>query len=172
MTMSMPLVRHATDADLPRLLYIYNNAVITSTATFDLRAQSLAERQAWFAKFDKEHPLLVAEHHQTVVGYSCLSSFRDKPAYAATCESSVYMDERYRGQGIATYLMQRVLEEARALEYHCVIAGVVRGNEASARLHRRLGFEYIGCFREVGFKFGEWQDVDFYQCILNEPPLA
>jgi L-amino acid N-acyltransferase len=167
MTMSVPLVRVATYDDLPRLLDIYNNAVITSTSTFDLRAQTLTERQTWFAKFDKRHPLLVAEHHQKVVGYSCLSSFRDKPAYAATCESSVYVDAIYRGQGIATHLMKHVLEEAGALEYHCVIAGIVRGNEASARLHRRLGFEYIGCFREVGFKFGEWQDVDFYQCVLR-----
>ncbi|SIG96725.1 phosphinothricin acetyltransferase [Mycobacteroides abscessus subsp. abscessus] len=61
-----------------------------------------------------------------------------------------------------------MLSRAASLDYHTIISGLTAGNEASVRLHERLGFHYIGIFKEVGFKFGEWQDVLFYQYFFNK----
>jgi phosphinothricin acetyltransferase len=150
-------------------LDIYNDAIRNLTATFDLEEQTINERRIWFEKFDEKHPLVVAElENGDVVGYSCLSSFRTKPAYAYSTELSVYISSKYRGQGIGTTLMQAILYEARQLGYHTVIGGITEGNEVSVRLHEKFGFEYVGCFREVGLKFGEWQNVHFYQLLITE----
>ena len=159
-------VRDARRADLPALLEIYNDAVLTSPATFDLERLTLAQRRKWFSEHGRLHPLVVAESNQGVVGYASLSPFRDKPGYSRSAEDSVYVHRDFQGKGVGTLLMQEILARAARLGYHTVIAGIVPPNEASVRLHEGLGFAYVGKFREVGYKFSRWQDVAFYQLFL------
>jgi L-amino acid N-acyltransferase len=161
------IIRDAKIDDLPRLLEIYNQAVRNSAATFDLEEPTLEQRREWFSHYGGNYPLLVAEIDGVPVGYCCLSRFRDKPAYSKTVESSVYVDEAYHGRGIGTALMKEILQRAADIGYHVVVAGITGGNDASVRLHVALGFQYIGCFKEVGFKFDKWQDVHFYQRFLS-----
>ncbi|WP_223069736.1 GNAT family N-acetyltransferase [Paenibacillus caui] len=161
-------LREALFEDLPEMLDIYNEAVLNSTATFDLQAQTLEERTVWFDKYGENYPLIIAELHGKVAGYSSLSPFRAKPAYAYSTELSVYIASEFRGQGIGSVLVAEILKRAAELGYHNVVSGVVGGNEASRKLHEKFGFAYIGCFKEVGLKFGEWQDVHFYQLLLNK----
>ncbi|MFB5269830.1 GNAT family N-acetyltransferase [Paenibacillus enshidis] len=164
----MNTLREATLQDLPEMLAIYNEAVLHSTATFDLEAQTLEERTTWFHNHGGKYPLIVAELDGKVAGYACLSPFRAKPAYAYSTELSIYIDAGFRGCGIGSALMTDILNRAAALGYHTVISGLVGGNEASRRLHEKFGFAYIGAFQEVGLKFGEWQDVHFYQLFVNK----
>lgn len=161
-------IRDALPDDLPMMLEIYNDAVRSLTATFDLTEQTLEERKIWFKKYGEKYPLVVAEWNGQVVGYCCLNPFRDKPAYAYSTELSVYISSQHRGGGIGRALMEEILQRAVHLGYHTVIGGITGGNEVSVKLHKRFGFEFVGCFREVGLKFGQWQDVHFYQLIL--PP--
>ncbi|TCP29793.1 phosphinothricin acetyltransferase [Scopulibacillus darangshiensis] len=161
-------IREAAASDLPQILDIYNEAIRNLTSTFDLEEQTLDERMIWFKKFGGRHPIIVAELDDVVAGYSCLSSFRDKPAYVRSTEISVYIASNCRGHGIGSYLMEEILHRARELDYRTVIGGITGGNEASVKLHRKFGFEFVGCFKEVGFKFGEWQDVHFYQLLIKK----
>lgn len=162
----MVQIRDAVLHDLPAMLAIYNHAIRNLIATFDLEEQSLEQREVWFHQHGHNYPLIVAESEGIVVGYSCLSSFRAKPAYARSTELSIYIAENQRGKGIGTALMAEILRRAEQLEYHTVISGITGGNEASVRLHENFGFVFVGKFQEVGFKFGEWQDVHFYQRML------
>jgi L-amino acid N-acyltransferase YncA len=161
-------IRDAVLNDLPAMLEIYNDAIRNLTATFDLEEQNLAERKNWFEKFGGKYPLIVAEMNGEVVGYSSLSKFREKPAYSHSTELSVYISSIHRGRGVGSALMKEILHRAAKLSYHTVIGGIVGGNEVSVKLHEKFGFEYVGCFKEVGFKFGEWQDVHFYQLIFPQ----
>ena len=165
------VVRDARKSDLPALLEIYNQAVLTSPATFDLEPRTLAQRRAWFTEHGPSHPLVVAEEQGRVVGYASLSKFRDKLGYSRSAEDSVYVHKDFQGKGVGKALMGEILARAVALGYHTVIAGIVPPNEASVRLHRGFGFVYVGNFKEVGFKFSRWQDVVFYQLLLpaNRP---
>jgi L-amino acid N-acyltransferase YncA len=166
----MPVtIRHARIDDLPSILSIYNDAILNTTATFDLEAQTLAEREIWFRQFGDRYPLLIAESDGHVAGYCGLTSFRSKPAYARTAEISIYIDREFRGQRIGTALLDRMLPMAAELGFHVIIAGITGGNVSSVRLHEKFGFEFIGAFREVGYKFDAWQDVWFYQKILHQP---
>jgi L-amino acid N-acyltransferase YncA len=165
-------IRDATREDLPALLEIYNQAVLTSPATFDLEAQTLSQRRKWFSEHGGSLPLVVAETRGRVIGYASLSKFRSRPGYSKSVEDSIYVHAEFRGAGVGKALLEEIVARAAKLGYHTVIAGIVPPNEASVRLHEGLGFAKVGHFREVGFKFSSWQDVTFYQLFLSTPELG
>lgn len=161
-------LRMAQQADLPRLLEIYNYEVCNGTATFDIHPQTLEQRQVWFDAHNVEnHPLYVAEQDGVVTGYASLSAYREKEAYAATVELSIYVAPEYRKQGIASALMEFILQKAREdARTHNVVSVITAGNEASVRLHRRFGFTFCGTIPEVGCKFGRLLGIDNYSLIV------
>jgi phosphinothricin acetyltransferase len=163
----MLTIRTAQTEDVPAILRIYNHSVLHSAATFDLEPQTLDYRLEWFSHYGEQYPLIVALWDGVVAGYSSLSQFRTKPAYDPTVELSVYIDEAYQHRGIATRLITEILELGRARGFHSVISGITAGNDTSVRLHEKFGFQLIGSFREVGWKFDQWQDVLFYQLFLD-----
>ncbi|WP_227396389.1 GNAT family N-acetyltransferase [Jeotgalibacillus aurantiacus] len=163
----MVFVRKAEEKDIHEMTAIYNQAVADTVATFDLKPHTLEQRKEWFSRYQDRYPLIVAEKDGRVAGYCSLSPFRDKEAYMDTVELSIYISPEFQGAGIGKKLMQAILGEAKNRQFHVVIGGITGGNEASVRLHERFGFEFVGNFKQVGFKFGEWQDVHFYQLILN-----
>lgn len=161
-------IRDAVVSDVPAMMEIYNEAIRNSTVTFDLEEKTLEERMKWFQKYGGKYPLIVAEHDKQVVGYCGLNRFREKDAYSSTTELSIYIDKNYRGKKIGSQLMKEIIERAKRLGYHTIISGITDKNEASFKLHEKFGFECVGCFRQVGFKFDRWLDVYFYQRILIE----
>jgi L-amino acid N-acyltransferase len=159
-------IREAHINDLPVLLSIYNEAILNTTATFDLEPESLEKRKKWFSKYGDKYPLIVAEWEGKVVGYGSLSPFREKPAFNPTTELSIYIDSNARGLGIGTALMSELIKRAKEHGFHTMIGGITAGNEGSIALHKKFGFTLAGHFKEVGYKFNDWQDVLFYQLTL------
>ncbi len=160
------LVRDARIEDLKEILEIYNNAVTSTTASFDLVQQTLESRQEWFREHGAGHPIIVAEILGRVAGYCSLSRYSKKDGYAKTAELSVYVRQEFRRQRIASVLMKEVIERAREMGYHAILSMISSNNNGSLGLHRKMGFEYLGELREVGFKFGLWQSVSIFELIL------
>jgi len=162
------IIRTAKEKDMPELLDIYNYEVEHGLATFDLNPKTMEERLLWFRAHNVgNHPLIVAEEDGKAVGYASLSSYRDKEAYAATVELSIYIAPDYRRRGIAGELASDILKTAKEREdIHTVISVITGGNEASIRLHERLGFVHCGTVREVGVKFGKLLDIENYQLMV------
>lgn len=158
-------IRKAVPQDIKYLLDIYNYEVKHGISTLDLQPKTLEEWKEWFLAHNIEnHPLLVAETDGMVAGYASLSSYREKEAYKTTVELSIYIDVNYRKQGIATALMDSVLQEAQKdKNTHTVVSVITAGNQASKKLHKQFGFEYCGTIREVGMKFGEYRDIENYR---------
>lgn len=161
-------IRTAEYRDLRALLAIYNYEVVHGTATFDLEPKNLKEREVWFYSHNVgNHPLIVAEIEGQVAGYASLSEYRDKEAYEATVELSVYVDPDFRRRGVAGALMEAILTEAKERpDIHTVISVITSGNEASIRLHERFGFAFCGSMKEVGVKFGRMLGIDNYQLMV------
>ncbi|HUF53664.1 MAG TPA: GNAT family N-acetyltransferase [Dehalococcoidia bacterium] len=159
-------IRAATEADVPAIRDIYNEAVLHTTATFDLEEKSLDERLEWFRDFQPPHCLIVAERASEVLGYACLRQFRTKPAYRFTVENSVYIAPDHQGRGIGTILLRELITLARQGGFHTIIAGIAEGNPASEALHEKFGFTRVAHEREVGYKFERWLDVFWYQLML------
>jgi L-amino acid N-acyltransferase len=160
-------IRAAEERDLEAINEIYNEAVLTTTATFDTEPKTLAERAEWFQHHGPRHPVLIAETSGKVVGWASLTEYSPRRAYDLTAESSVYIKSEFRGQGIGRALQEAIIVEARRLKYHTLIARVTAESAASMRLHENFGFRLVGCLKEVGCKFERVLDVNFLQLVLN-----
>lgn len=161
-------IREAKETDIEQLTRIYNWAVENTTASFDFTAQTVEERREWFHHYGGAYPLIIAETDGKIAGYSSLSKFRQKEGYARTVEISVYVDPEYHGKGIGTLLMREIIDRARTLGNHVIVAGITGGNDVSIKMHEKFGFKFCAHFKEVGYKFNQWQDCMFYQLILEE----
>lgn len=160
-------IRRAELADLEAMTEIYNEAILTSTATFDLEPKTVEERLPWFESHDERFPILVAECDEEIAGWACLSRWRTRKAYERTAETSFYVKGTQCGKGIGRQLKQAIIDESRRLNFHTLIAGVSQGNEISLHLNKSFGFEVVGTFREVGYKFDQWLDVTYLQLMLD-----
>lgn len=167
---SASLIRPARAADLPAILAIYNDAILTTTAVYSYAPHTLEMRQDWFAAKQRDgHPVLVAVDQATVIGFGAFGPFRVWPAYKYSVEHSVYVDPNARRRGVGQALLARLIDTARELDMHAVLAGIDASNEASIRLHTRAGFREVAHFREVGYKFGRWLDLKFFELLLDTP---
>lgn len=161
-------IRLACDNDAKQIAEIYNEAIRSTTATFDTEPKSVEDRQNWLAEHDERHPVWVATVAEEVVGWITISKWSDRPAYRDTGETSFYVSSQYRGQGIGRALKIHCIEQARMLGYHTLLSRVAQESSVSLHLNQSLGFQLIGTMREVGLKFGKRLDVHILQLMLNE----
>ena len=164
---SMVETRRADAADLPAITEIYNEAIRTTTATFDTEPKSEAEQLKWFQSHDDRHPILVAVLDGKVVGWASLSKWSDRCAYADTAETSFYVKSEYRGRGVGRQLKAAIIEAARRSRFHSLIARVAEGSHESLHLNEEFGFTRAGTLKEVGRKFGRLLDVHLLQKMLE-----
>lgn len=166
----MITIREAREADLPEVLAIYNQVILTSTAVYAYVPQTMEVRKAWYAdKLAAGYPVFVAEEEGQVIGFSTYGPFRVWPAYKYTIENSVYVTEGQRGKGVGKLLIQPLIQSARSRSYHAIIAGIDSLNDSSIRLHTSFGFVKVAHFRQVGYKFGRWLDLTFMELLLETP---
>lgn len=112
------------------------------------------------------YPLIAAVVEGYVAGYCSISPYAKKAGYSKTVEISVYVDKKYRQQGIATALMKEVIPRAKRLGYHAIVSSILSSNYESIALHRKQGFRFRGQLKDLGHKFGQWQDVSLYELLL------
>lgn len=154
-----------------RILAILNDVIATSTALYDYRPRTPETMAAWFeAKARGNYPVIGAlSDDGELMGFGSYGPFRNWPAYKYTVEHSLYVAAEFRGRGVGRRLLEELVGAARAQDYHVLIGGIDSQNTASIRLHERLGFRHVGTLPQVGFKFGRWLDLAFYQRILDTP---
>ena len=158
-------IRPAKLDDLEAITAIYNEAILTTDATFDTEPKTDAEQRVWFAKHGYRNPVLVAELDGVVVGWASLGEWSDRCAYADTAEISLYVKQEFRSRGIGRRLLEVIVREGEKVGLHTIIARIAGGNQISIHLHEGVGFEHIGVMKEVGKKFGEVLDVYLLQKI-------
>ncbi len=163
----MITIRVADEIDLPQILEIYNDVILNTTAVYDYEPHTLEMRKQWFeTKRQQGFPVFVAEEDNIVVGFSSFGPFRAWAAYKYSVENSVYVKADKRGKGIGKLLLPPLIDSAKELNMHTIIASIDATNEASLQLHRSFGFEEVAHFKEVGYKFGRWLDLKFLQLIV------
>lgn len=161
------MIRKADLRDIPFITKIYNDAVLNTTATFDLKTRSADEMEQWFLSHKGKHRILVYEEDEKTVAYASLSTYRERAAFDGCVELSVYVDAAYQNRGIGKQLMRQIIEAAREnKEIHTIISLITFDNEPSIRMHQAFGFKYCGRIEDAGFKFGRYLHLDAYQLIL------
>lgn len=163
-------IRPAEENDLVGILEIYNHAITHTTAVYNYKAHTLAMRRQWWEeKKLAGQPILVAVLNNQVLGFASYGPFRAWAAYKYSFESSVYIHPNFHGKGLGRKLLQQLIEVAKKDKVHTLVAGIDAENQASIILHQKLGFEAVGHFKQVGYKFGRWLDLVFYQLLLDGP---
>ena len=159
-------IRPGVSGDLNRLVEIYNHYVTDTHVTFDTEPFAVAERIQWFNQFAEtgRYRLLVAEAGNDILGYATSTPFKPRAAYNTSVETTIYLDPGHTGNGIGYQLYGDLIDELIAEETaHRAYGGIALPNDASVALHRKLGFEHVGSYHEVGFKFDRYWDVDWFE---------
>lgn len=167
-----PVLRPATAADAAALVEIYRPYVERTAASFELVAPTVEQFAGRIRKSLDGWAWLVAEVDGQCAGYAYGTAHRERAAYRHTVETSAYVDERFHRRGLARALYTELLSRLRDRGFHCAVAGITLPNTASVALHEGLGFERIGVYKEVGFKFGVWHDSVWLQRGLDEAAVA
>ncbi|HDR2333740.1 TPA: L-methionine sulfoximine/L-methionine sulfone acetyltransferase [Enterobacter kobei] len=148
---------------------IYNHAVLHTAAIWNDKTVDTDNRIAWFeARTLAGYPVLVSEENGVITGYASFGDWRAFDGFRHTVEHSVYVHPDHQGKGIGRTLMKALINEARTIGKHVMVAGIEAQNQASIHLHETLGFVTTGQMPQVGTKFGRWLDLIFMQLQLDE----
>jgi len=172
-------VRLATPADLPAILAISNWAAAHTAANFAVEPEPLAQWEGDYTSTNAMYPWLVAVavavavddddgDGGTVLGFAKAGRWKGRCAYAYSVEVTVYVHPDHHGRGVGRRLYERLFAILKQQGYHAVFGGITQPNEASVRLHESFGMRRVALFERVGWKFGRWHDVAYWQGTLRE----
>jgi phosphinothricin acetyltransferase len=164
-------IRTATPADAAAIQAIYAPIVERTPISFEIEPPTVAEMQGRIVRTLQRFPWLVGEDDAgRVAGYVYASAHRERAAYRWAVDVTAYVREDCRRQKVGQRLYRRLLEELRALGYWQACAGITLPNAGSVALHESVGFKPVGVYPRIGFKFGQWRDVGWWQCELRAEP--
>jgi L-amino acid N-acyltransferase YncA len=161
-------IRSGSINDAPSIQSIYAPIVSDTTISFEEVPPSTEEIAARIEKTLQSFPYLVAETSGQVIGFAYAGQHRARPAYRWSAEVTVYVAERARGHGVGRALYGALLPTLSEAGFHAAFAGIALPNAASTALHKSMGFDFVGVFREIGYKFGRWHDVAWWQRLLED----
>jgi L-amino acid N-acyltransferase YncA len=167
----MQLVHCTFERHAAAILAILNDAIINTTALYDYQPRTMNNMVQWFAAKQAGHfPVLgLEDDYGALMGFASYGPFRAFPAYKYTVEHAIYVAQNYHGQGLGEKLLRLLIDEAQAQGKHVLVGAIDADNVGSIALHEKLGFTHSGTLPQVGFKFGRWLDLVFYQHILVTP---
>lgn len=166
---SDPRIRYATMDDAEAMLKIYAPFVVNTTVSFEIEPPSVEEFAGRISGIIENYPWLVCESEDVIAGYAYATSFRSRAAYRYSVETTVYIDPAFQRRGIARAIYGQLIHDLTERGFHSAYAGIALPNLPSIALHEVLGYEPIGIFPSVGYKFSEWHDVAWYYRPLTNP---
>ena len=163
-------LRVATPDDAPAIAAIYGPIVANTTISFELEPPTVDEMRSRIESTLQRLPWLVSlDDAGCVNGYVYAGKHRERAAYQWAVDTTAYIREDARGQGIGRRLYEALFDELVKLGYYQAFAGIALPNAASVGLHEAVGFTPLGVYRQVGFKMGSWRDEGWWQKQLQEP---
>src|SRR5438309_1361820 len=170
-------VRIAVPKDAPAIIDIYAPYVLGTAISFESEIPSVQEMEKRINNCLQKFPWIVCEVDGRLAGYVYASPHREREAYQWTCECSVYIHPNFKGKGLGTQLYKALFKMLTVQGMRNLYAGITLPNEASVKIHERLGFEFFALYDHVGYKLNSWHKVGWWKLRLNEydpepaPPL-
>lgn len=161
-------IRLATEHDAAAMLDIYAPVIRDTAISFESAPPTEHEFRERIRQCLLKWPWLACELGGRVAGYAYATTFRPRTAYDWTAESAIYVHSDFRSQGVGRGLYTSLFACLRLMGIVNVFAGTTLPNEASVGLHRACGFTPAGLSHKIGFKFGKWHDVAWWECVLGE----
>jgi L-amino acid N-acyltransferase YncA len=159
-------LRFATAADAETICRIYNQGIEDRVATLETELRTPEERREWLAARGPRHPVVVAESDAGVVGWGSLNVFNPRPAYRFVADLSIYIERGWRGKGVGSLLLARLVELAREREFHKMVLAAFPWNAGGMALYTKLGFRTVGTYKEQGRLDSKWVDTVIMEKLL------
>jgi phosphinothricin acetyltransferase len=159
-------IRPATTEDAAAIQRIYAPIVLDTAISFEDVPPTMEQMAARIASILTTHPYLVAVTGGDVCGFVYAAQHAERAAYRHSVTTTVYIAPEARSHGVGRALYTQLLQDLVRRGFHAAFAGITLPNPGSIRLHESVGFEPLGVYREVGFKFGQWHDVGWWQRLL------
>jgi L-amino acid N-acyltransferase YncA len=166
----MVAIRLAQDRDASTIATIYAPIVLNTPISFEFVAPNPEEMLVRIHKTIPQYPWLVATEEDRVIGYAYASKHSERAAYQWAVNVSIYIHEDWRGRGIGRSLYTSLFAILRKQGYFRVYAGITLPNPGSVGIHEAMGMIPVGIYHQVGYKFGSWHNVGWWQGTLQEPP--
>ncbi|HEX7025861.1 MAG TPA: arsinothricin resistance N-acetyltransferase ArsN1 family B [Gammaproteobacteria bacterium] len=158
------MIRSAEPDDIKAIAAIYNYYITDTVVSFEETPVAVDEMKVRVNKvLLAGFPWLVAVEGGDVIGYAYACQWNTRTAYKYSAEVSVYLSRAHVSKGWGTRLYDKLFEELKSGSVHTVIGGVALPNPASVALHEKFGMEKVAHYKEVGYKFGRWIDVGYWQ---------
>lgn len=163
----MPMIREATLADAAPIQAIYAAIVRDTVISFEIDPPTLSEMEDRIKAIQQRFPWLVCELDGEVAGYVYASAHHERAAYQWSVNVSVYIHQDYHRRGIGRALYTSLFALLRLQGIYNAYAGITLPNPGSGGLHESMGFELVGVYKHVGYKFGAWHDVGWWSLALK-----
>ena len=160
------MIRKVKLSDADEIATIYNDYIVSSTITFEVEPLSVSQMRERIAHLSSVYPYFIYEEDNKILGFCYAHKWKDRAAYDHTFETTIYLSSHFLHRGIGTLLMEKLISECRDMGVAVLIACITYGNEASVRMHKKMGFTQVSHFKRVGMKFGQYLDVVDLQLIL------
>ena len=161
-------IRVATAADADHIAEIYNHYIANTVVTFEEEPVAGAEmRRRMEDVFGASLPWLVAASGGRITGYAYATKWKARSAYRFSVETTVYLADGFGRQGLGSRLYEELFRLLSEKGIHAAIGGIALPNDASVALHEKFGMRKVAHFEQVGFKFGTWVDVGYWQRFLS-----
>jgi L-amino acid N-acyltransferase YncA len=159
-------LRLAEITDIQHITYIYNDAVLNGTTTFDIEPKTVAQMTDWFDAHNEKYCVVVCQVGNEIAGWASLTRYSDRTAYDRTAEFSIYLHPNFKGQKLSKPLMDYCLQQGIKHGIKAVLARITEGNDISIKLHEHFGFFMVGVLKQVGVKFNKVLDVNLMQLLV------
>jgi phosphinothricin acetyltransferase len=165
------LTRAATDTDVNAIARIYNQGIAGRMATFETTPRTADDILRTLAAGRGRYPFLVATIDDEVAGWASVSTYRPRECYAGIGEFSIYIDERWRGQGVGRVLLPALIDAAEQMGFWKLLSRVFPANSGSRRLCAACGFREVGMYEKHAQLDGRWLDVVIIERLIpaNQP---
>lgn len=162
------MIRNVFAKDMHSIAEIYNHYICETAITFETETVSPNIMNDRIEKIQSDDLpwLIAADNKGKVIGYAYASKWRERFAYRFSVEITVYISPESLGIGFGAKLYTALFIELKRRSTHSVIAGITLPNQASVALHEKFGLKKVAHFKEVGFKFNQWQDVGYWQAVI------
>ncbi|WP_315731574.1 MULTISPECIES: arsinothricin resistance N-acetyltransferase ArsN1 family B [unclassified Bradyrhizobium] len=157
------VIRTAHIGDARDIHAIYAPIVIGTAISFEIEPPSVAQIEDRIKNTLLRFPYLVCVADEKVIGYAYAGAHRERAAYRWSVDVTIYVNEEARGSGVGRSLYSALITILQRQHFHAAFAGITLPNEPSVALHKSLGFQFLGTYEEVGFKFGRWHSVSWWR---------
>lgn len=160
-------IRTVTLNDAKALIDIYSFYVLNTTITFEYETPSVSEFTQRIQKITQKYPYLVATLNDEIIGYAYATSYKERAAYDWSVETTVYVKNDKHGLGVGKKLYTHLEQALKEKNIVNMLACITYPNSKSIDFHTKFGFEKVGYFPKVGYKFNEWRDIVWMQKIIK-----